>query len=194
METAGGTVASDTGDNSRRADAPAAAPVEDKPKKTWGKPSSDAPTAPVAGATPVTWPTLGDAKDPNKKTPETFVTSSTTLGNQSAGTDDAIGDGDGKKPGGEGAKKSKKKKTPGGVDKGIAGDERVDASGDGKKREGGVAGRASRGGRGVEDGAAGAGRGGRGGRGGHRARDRTTTEAKGDKLIKPLSKWYGWWA
>ena len=29
-----------------------------------------APTAPVAGATPVTWPTLGDAKDPNNKTPE----------------------------------------------------------------------------------------------------------------------------
>ena len=52
------------------ADAPAAAEASKPSKPAWGVPSAAAPTAPVAGATPVTWPTLGDAKDPNNKTPE----------------------------------------------------------------------------------------------------------------------------
>ena len=122
--------------------APASAEAE-RPKKTWGKPSADAPTAPVAGATPVTWPTLGDAKDPNKKTLEPSVTVDVKNENDD-NNDDAS-----KKPDGSQKKKIGKKK---GGDKG--GDSN-DHTGDGRKKEG-----SRRGGRGDE-----ATRGGRGGRG-----------------------------
>ena len=112
--------------------APASAEAE-RPKKTWGKPSADAPTAPVAGATPVTWPTLGDAKDPNKKTLEPSVTVDVKNENDD-NNDDAS-----KKPDGSQKKKIGKKK---GGDKG--GDSN-DHTGDGRKKEG-----SRRGGRGDE--------------------------------------------
>ena len=163
-EPASGDVAPATADPAAR--------VESKPiRPAWGKPSADPPTAPVAGATLVTWPTLVDAKDPNKKTPEPSPEPSGPRG-------DGPGDCDadrGKRPGdgGPGKKKlGKKKNKDGGAVGGGDGTAHSDETGgresEGKKKDGssgGLGGGGRRGGRGEDSGRGGGGRGGRGGRG-----------------------------